>query len=97
MTDQTDNDFEGEKTKPRDSEALSRKDMHQVHHPNSGENSGNLRVVSHFVLFMAAVFAVNAMETGSYRTPWPVAVLTAIAGFWLLIYSRRQQSRLKKK
>jgi hypothetical protein len=51
---------------------------------------GNLREVSYIVLFVAAVFTVNAMETGSYRTPWPVAVLTALAGIALFVYSWRR-------
>lgn len=49
--------------------------------------SNNLREVSYMVLFIAAVFLINAMETGSYRTPWPVAVFTAVLGFGLLAYS----------
>ena len=51
---------------------------------------GNLREVSYIVLFVAAVFTVNAMETGSYRTPWPVAVLTALVGIALFVYSWRR-------
>lgn len=47
----------------------------------------NLRELSYMVLFIAAVFVINAMETGSYRTPWPVAVITAALGFGLLVYS----------
>jgi len=27
------------------------------------------------------------METGSYRTPWPVAIVVTIAGLGLLVYS----------
>jgi len=48
---------------------------------------GNFREASYVVLFIAAVFVINAMETGSYRTPWPVAIVTAIVGFGLLGYS----------
>jgi len=47
----------------------------------------NLRDLSYMVLFIAAVFVINAMETGSYRTPWPVAGITAALGFGLLAYS----------
>jgi len=54
--------------------------------------SGNLREAAYVVLFIAAVFIINAMETGSYRTPWPVAIVTAIAGFGLLGYSFMKKS-----
>lgn len=53
----------------------------------------NLRDLSYMVLFIAAVFVINAMETGSYRTPWPVAVFTAVLGFGLLGYSLYLQFR----
>ncbi|KPJ97286.1 MAG: hypothetical protein AMJ60_11970, partial [Desulfobacterales bacterium SG8_35] len=48
---------------------------------------GILRGASYVLLFVAAVFVINAMETGSYRTPWPVALGAALAGFALLGYS----------
>ena len=44
-------------------------------------------------LFIAAVFIINAMETGSYRTPWPVAIITTLAGLGLFGYSWYLQSR----
>ena len=47
----------------------------------------DLRNASYFVLMIAAVFVINAMETGSYRTPWPVAIVALLAGFGLLAYS----------
>ena len=56
---------------------------------------GNLRAAGYFVMFIAAVFAVNAMETGSYRTPWPVAIVTVLIGVGLLGYSWYLQSRSK--
>jgi hypothetical protein len=56
---------------------------------------GSLRTAGYFVLFIAAVFAVNAMETGSYRTPWPVAIVTVLIGVGLLGYSWYLQSRSK--
>jgi hypothetical protein len=59
----------------------------------SKRKSNNIREVSYMVLFIAAVFVINAMETGSYRTPWPVAVFTAVLGFGLLGYSLYLQSR----
>jgi len=52
-----------------------------------------IREISYAVLFFGAVFIVSAMETGSYRTPWPVAIITALAGIVLFGYSRS----LKKK
>jgi len=45
------------------------------------------RNASYFILTIAAIFVINAMETGSYRTPWPVAISVSLAGFGLLIYS----------
>lgn len=57
--------------------------------------SGNFREASYVVLFIAAVFVINAMETGSYRTPWPVAIITALLGLVLFGYSWYQQGRHK--
>lgn len=47
----------------------------------------DIRNASYFVLTIAAIFVINAMETGSYRTPWPVAIVVSLAGFGLLAYS----------
>jgi hypothetical protein len=55
--------------------------------------SGNFREASYVVLFIAAVFFINAMETGSYRTPWPVAIITTLTGLGLFGYSWYLQSR----
>ena len=55
--------------------------------------SGDFREISYVVLFIGAVFVINAMETGSYRTPWPVAIITTLAGFGLFGYSWYLQSR----
>jgi hypothetical protein len=55
--------------------------------------SDNFREASYVVLFIAAVFVINAMETGSYRTPWPVAIIATLAGLGLFGYSRYLQSR----
>ena len=65
--------------------------------PESGDAdeetpAGSLREGSYIVLFIAAVFIISAMETGSYRTPWPVAIVTLLAGLGLFGYSWRQQS-----
>ena len=48
---------------------------------------GNFREASYVVLFIGAVFVINAMETGSYRTPWPVAIIATLAGLGLFGYS----------
>ena len=67
------------------------------HPPQEEENnkmlSGNFREASYVVLFIGAVFVINAMETGSYRTPWPVAIITTLAGLALFGYSWYLQSR----
>ena len=60
---------------------------------NQQISSGNFREASYVVLFIAAVFVINAMETGSYRTPWPVAIVTTLLGFGLLGYSLYQKKR----
>lgn len=62
-----------------------------------GTTSSKFREAGYVVLFIAAVFVVNAMETGSYRTPWPVAIITTLAGLGLLGYSWYLQSRTDKK
>ena len=49
--------------------------------------SADIRNGSYFVLVIAAVFVINAMETGSYRTPWPVAIIVSLVGLGLLAYS----------
>ena len=59
---------------------------------NQQINDRNFREVSYFVMFIGAVFIINAMETGSYRTPWPVAIITTLAGLGLFGYSLYQKS-----
>jgi len=49
--------------------------------------SSDIRNGSYFVLVIAAVFVINAMETGSYRTPWPVAIIVSLVGLGLFAYS----------
>jgi hypothetical protein len=56
------------------------------------QENGSLREVSYVLLFIGAVFVINAMETGSYRTPWPVAIITSLAGIGLFVYSLKQRS-----
>ncbi|MFN2366635.1 MAG: hypothetical protein ABR523_09280 [Desulfurivibrionaceae bacterium] len=55
--------------------------------------SGDIRQASYFVLTIAAVFVINAMESGSYRTPWPVAIVVTVAGLALLVYSLIKSGR----
>ena len=55
--------------------------------PRQPLSSGDIRNGSYFILVIAAVFVINAMETGSYRTPWPVAILVSLFGLGLLAYS----------
>ena len=51
------------------------------------------REMSYGVLFIAAVFIINAMETGSYRTPWPLAIVVSLIGLGLYGYSWFLQSK----
>jgi hypothetical protein len=51
------------------------------------------RETSYGILFIAAVFVINAMETGSYRTPWPVAIVVSLIGLGLFGYSWFLQSK----
>ena len=60
---------------------------------NQQIRSGSFREISYVVLFIGAVFVINAMETGSYRTPWPVAIIVTLAGLGLFGYSWYLQSR----
>lgn len=60
---------------------------------NQEKPSGNFREASYVVLFIGAVFIINAMETGSYRTPWPVAIIITLAGLGLFGYSLYLKSR----
>jgi len=64
-------------------------DEHQHQEPEKKEpvKAGDIRKAGYFFLFLAAVFVVNAMETGSYRTPWPVAIVVLVVGVGLTGYS----------
>lgn len=55
--------------------------------------AADIRKASFFVLTLAAIFLINAMETGSYRTPWSVALVVSLAGVALLAYSFVQARR----
>lgn len=50
------------------------------------------RKAGYVVLLLAAVFMINAMETGSFRTPWPVAIAVALLGFVLLGFSCKRNT-----
>ena len=93
MTDTTNEDLQQQADMPEETE-----NEPVMEETGSGENavfqedepvapSDNFREASYFVLFIAAVFVINAMETGSYRTPWPVAIVATLLGFGLLGYS----------
>lgn len=58
--------------------------------------AADTRNASYFVLTIAAIFVINAMETGSYRTPWPVAIVVSAAGLGLLAYSFIKANREKE-
>jgi len=66
------------------------------HKETTRTSSGILKEISYMILFIAAVFVVNAMETGSYRTPWPVAIITGVLGIGLYCYSWYLQFRTRK-
>ena len=59
------------------------------------EHYKKYRETSYGVLFIAAVFVINAMETGSYRTPWPVAIIVTLIGLGMFGYSWYLQSQKK--
>jgi len=64
--------------------------------PSAGEQKEDykgFRETSYGVLFIGAVFVINAMETGSYRTPWPVAIVVSLIGLGLFGYSWFLQSK----
>lgn len=50
-----------------------------------------LRNGSYIVLLFAAIFVVNSMETGSYRTPWPFSIAITAIGVALFIFSLRRK------
>jgi multidrug efflux pump subunit AcrB len=97
MTDSTNKDL-GNITNPEAQDEKTKKETTAGGLAEESQtSSASLRQASYIVLFIAAVFVVNAMETGSYRTPWPVAIITALAGFGLLGYSLHLQSRSQSK
>jgi hypothetical protein len=56
------------------------------------EKAADRRLVCQFALILALVFVVAAMEEGSYRVSWPVALLVsgAALGICLRLYTRKK-------
>ena len=75
-------------TEPTNEDILNTASQENPEENNQQTGSETFREISYVVLFIGAVFIINAMETGSYRTPWPVAILTSLAGLGLFGYSR---------
>ena len=80
-------------TEPTNEDILNNETQENLEENNQQTGSETFKEISYVVLFIGAVFIINAMETGSYRTPWPVAILTSLAGLGLLGYSRYLLSR----
>jgi hypothetical protein len=80
-------------TEPTNEDILNNETQENLEKNNQQTGSETFKEISYVVLFIGAVFIINAMETGSYRTPWPVAILTSLAGLGLFGYSRYLLSR----
>ena len=68
-------------------------DNEEVQDEKKPVSANDIRYAAFFVLVIAAIFVINAMETGSYRTPWPVAVVVSLIGLGLLGYSYLKAAR----
>jgi len=84
--------FDAEKEEPAQQALFSKEEdpaaSNQACKSEDGPRTpADIRQASYLVLTIAAIFIINAMETGSYRTPWPVAIVVTIAGLGLLVYS----------
>ena len=79
-------------TEPIKEDILNTATQENTEDDNQQTGSETIREISYVVLFVGAVFIINAMETGSYRTPWPVAILVSLAGIGLFGYSRYLKS-----
>ena len=93
MTETDNNNLQDAGTQEKSGEDMQMGTGEQGREKDPRTTSGKFREAGYVVLFIAAVFVVNAMETGSYRTPWPVAVITTLAGLGLLGYSWYLRSR----
>ena len=80
-------------TEPTNEDTINTASQENQEENNQLTGSETFREISYVVLFIGAVFIINAMETGSYRTPWPVAILVSLAGLGLFGYSRYLKSR----
>ncbi len=72
-----------------------RKDHAEPDQKLQSASATDLRKAGYLILTIAAIFVINAMEAGSYRTPWPVAVVVSLAGFGVLAYSFLKSKREK--
>jgi hypothetical protein len=95
MTESPTEDLQDTEIKKQPAEETEPEILEPGHDEKPQSISGKFREASYVVLFIAAVFVINAMETGSYRTPWPVALVTLLAGLGLFGYSWYLQSRPK--
>jgi hypothetical protein len=93
MTETTNENLQNSEIKEETVEDVKMETLDQDHEEEPQAKSDNFREASYVVLFIAAVFVINAMETGSYRTPWPVAIVATLLGFGLLGYSLFQKPR----
>ena len=93
MTDTTNEDLQTPEIIEESDMDEKMENIDQEFDEKSQTSDGNYREASYVVLFIAAVFVINAMETGSYRTPWPVAITTTLLGLGLFGYSWYLQSR----
>ena len=97
MTDTTDDNQQNIESIELPGEEIKKEIRNQGHAEEPQTAPGNFREASYVVMFIAAVFVVNALETGSYRTPWPVAAVAALVGLGLFIYSLYLQSSSEPK
>ena len=93
MIDTTNEDLQAPEFEDDSGAEAERETANQGLEEEPRTTSGKFREASYVVLFIAAVFIINAMETGSYRTPWPVAIVTALLGCGLFGYSLFKKPR----
>ena len=93
MTETPTEDLQDTEIKKQPAEETEPEILEPGHDENSQSIPGNFREASYVILFIGAVFIINAMETGSYRTPWPVAIIITLAGLGLFGYSLYLQPR----
>ena len=74
-------------------ETMSPVDNEEVQDEKKPVSANDIRYAAYFILVIAAIFVINAMESGSYRTPWPVAMVVSAIGLGLLGYSYVKSAR----